>query len=290
MVCGSSFGLASTFVECRRPAHTTMIGQPCRPSCRTRSIFRAGGSSVWISSMLTIIDWSFHHPVSLLNRSISVIGRSGTIGLSQSNFPMPANDKDFARRFLADDSQCLASADGHGRGDEEHQALGVLGDVGGGHRERQHAVAAGLLAFDEPAHQLRLARNPARRRSARCRRWDRSSETRTRRSLRAASIRRFVRRSAGARCAPAPISLFDCMASPTVRACPFRGVALAFIDFRPRGHEASISFPAGSGSYTIRSSHGSTTSCGAGPRTDTAPGPTRCFGAAPESSFLAAGM
>ena len=48
--------------------------------------------------MPTIIDWSFHHPVSLLNRSISVIGRSGAVGLSQSNFPMPANDKDFARR------------------------------------------------------------------------------------------------------------------------------------------------------------------------------------------------
>ena len=52
---------------------------------------------VWISSMLTIIDWSSHHPVSLLNRSISVIGRSGTTGLSQSNLPTPARERDLAR-------------------------------------------------------------------------------------------------------------------------------------------------------------------------------------------------
>ena len=66
----------------------------------------------------------------------------------------------FRPTLLADDAQGPASSERHGGGDEEHQALGVLGNVGGGHGEVQHALAAGalgLLAFDELAQQLGLA-------------------------------------------------------------------------------------------------------------------------------------
>lgn len=102
----SSSAAASTAAECCKPAHSTMIGQPCRPSCRTRSVRRSAAVIVWTSSTVTSSERPRHACCRLVRSSIALSG-CRTRGRS----PCTPNMPDFKLVILASRSVAfLASA------------------------------------------------------------------------------------------------------------------------------------------------------------------------------------
>ena len=110
----------------------------------------------WRFYRLYLVDTDDHR---LILPPARVLGDAQHLGDGQIGgggvVPIELADADQRQRpcstLLADDAESVASAYRHGGRDEEHQALGVLGDVSGGHRQVQHIASAGLLAFDELA-------------------------------------------------------------------------------------------------------------------------------------------